>query len=123
RSIEEGDRTGFARTLTPEVIQLTKDKDLGVRQEALRALGNIFPKPQDAVPVFKQALETEAPGPKTLAATGLGQMIRVVNHLQKRGRSATGVEANRGDVLDTTVAVLGVNRLGLQDKEGDIRGL
>jgi hypothetical protein len=64
RSIVEGDRHGYARSLTPEVIELTKDKDLGVRQQALRALGSIFASPKDAVPVFKAALAKTAPAEK-----------------------------------------------------------
>ncbi len=123
RSVVDGDRAGYARTLTPEVIKLTKDKDRGVRQEALRALGNLFPRPQDAVPVFVLAIQKDAPGPKIIAASGLGQLIRVANHLQKRGRSGTGVEAYRGDVLDTTVAVLAGNGVALEDKDTAVRTL
>ena len=118
-----GDAGGFVRTLTPQVIRLAEDKNLGVRQEALRALGNIFPKPQQVVPVFKNALVKDAPGPRRLAATGLGQLIRVVSHLSKQVGTSSGVEANRADVLDTVVDVLGANSAGLADDDAQIRAL
>jgi len=119
--IEEGDPAGFGRSLTPEVIQLTQDKDRGVREQALRALGTIFPKPQDAAPVFKNALEKESPDPKRIAAEGLEQMVRVATFLERPGQSETSAKAFQGDVLDTVAAVLGANSVGLQDPNPRIR--
>ncbi len=46
RSTMEGDRMGFAHSLTPEVIQLARDRDLGVRQEALRCWEISSPTPR-----------------------------------------------------------------------------
>jgi HEAT repeat protein len=117
------DKYGYARSLTPEVELLAADKDLGVRQEALRALGNIFPEPRAAVLVLKNALEKDAAGPQRLAADGMGQLIRVVSHLKKRVRTATGVEADQRDVLDTVVAVLGANNVGLRSADPQVRAL
>jgi HEAT repeat protein len=118
-----GDAGGFVRTLTPQVIRLAEDKNLGVRQEALRALGNIFAKPQQVVPVFKRALETDVAGLKRLAADGLGQLIRVVSHLRKQERTSSGVEAYGLDVLDAVVGALGANRVGLADNDVQVRVL
>ena len=123
KQVAIGDAAGFVRTLTPQVIRLAQDKNLGVRQEGLRALGNIFPNPLKAVPVFQQALKTEIPGPKRLAADGLGQLIRVVNHLHKQQVASTGVQAYAPDVLLTLVEALGANAVGLTDNDPQIRVL
>jgi hypothetical protein len=48
RAIDPNDKAGFARSLTTQVIELTKDSSPEVQQEALRALGNINPLPRDA---------------------------------------------------------------------------
>jgi HEAT repeat protein len=126
--IAPGDRAGFLRTLTPLLIELTEDKDLGVRQEALRALSNVFPKPQDAAPVFKKTLEKDGERnnlePKRLAAQGLGQLMRVANHLrpEKRGLSeSTGVYSSTDDVLDAVAAALDANSSGLHDADALVR--
>ncbi|HWY86199.1 MAG TPA: hypothetical protein VNX28_05725, partial [Gemmataceae bacterium] len=121
-------RAGFLRTLTPLVIELTEDNDLGVRQEVLRALSNIFPKPQDAAPVFKRALDRDGQrnslALKRLAAEGLGQLMRVANHLrpEKRGLSeSTGVFSTTEDVLDAVAAALDNNSSGLHDADALVR--
>src|SRR5262245_35678963 len=57
RALEPGDFNGYARSLEPIVIRLVRDGDLGVRQEALRALGNINADPKSAIPVLSQALQ------------------------------------------------------------------
>jgi HEAT repeat protein len=137
RSTVAGEQGGFARGLTSLVIQLATDKNLGVRQEGLRALGNIFPKPDDAVPVFQAALTKDALGPRRLAAEGLGQLIRVVNHLRpvKRGITGTTQSASpqkAGDlkerlekmdavVIETMAAVLAGNSAGLHDTDSLVR--
>src|SRR5262249_53037918 len=96
---------GYARSLEPIVIDLARDKDLGVRQEALRALGNINPEPKKAVPVFVQALQTDKEeAPRRLAAGGLLQMVKVVNHLQ--GQTKTGIFATPADMVDTAERVV-----------------
>jgi len=118
------DRFGFARQLTPEVIQLTKDSDLGVRQEAIRALGNMNPDPEIAVKAIISVFDSDsAIGPKRLAADSLGQLIRVAAHLQKRGRTAVGVEATRSDVVIIAREVFLAAGGGLKDADSEVRAL
>src|SRR5581483_8330483 len=117
------DTYGFARLLTPTLLTLAQDKDLGVRQEALRALGNINAKPHDVVAVFVRTLKSDVLGPRRIAADGLGQLVRVVSHLQRRGRTETGVEANRGDVFDAVEETVQAVGIGLLDADSQVRGL
>jgi hypothetical protein len=104
RATSKEDYGGFARGLTSEITQLAKDKDLAVRQEGLRALGNIYPIPQDAASVFESVLAQDSGMPKRIAADGLGQLIRVASFLQKQAGTTSGVIAGVSDVIDAIVA-------------------
>lgn len=121
RAVDPAELGGYARTLTPVVLQLVADKDRGVRQEALRALGNINPRPADAAPVFARTLRTDETQPRRLAAEGLAQLVRVAAHLHKRGRSAAGVEASRPEVLAAAKAAVPPAAEGLKDPDPVVR--
>ena len=84
--LNEKDRAGFARTLTPILVKLADDPDLGVKQEALRALGTINAVPSQAAAIYRKVLgdKSEAAGPRRIAADGLGQLMRVILTLEKR---------------------------------------
>jgi HEAT repeat protein len=114
------DRGGFARTLTNEVKQLAQDKNLAVRQEGLRALGNINADPDKVVPVFAATLEKDTQGPRRLAAEGLGQMIRVANHLRTQGKDLQ-VESAPGAVIVIAQKVLEAIPPGLRDPDSLVR--
>jgi HEAT repeat protein len=118
------DRFGFTRALTSDVVQLSRDSDLGVRQEAIRALGNINPDPQIAMKAIMAVFENDpAVGPRRLAADSLGQMIRVIAHLQKRGRTAVGVEATREDVVIVSREIFLAAGPGARDADPEVRAL
>jgi HEAT repeat protein len=124
RPLDPKDRFGYTRTLYPIVVQLTKDDDLGVRQEALRALSNINAEPKDAVEIFRQTLQKDPQiGPRRLAADGLEQMVKVVNFLQRRGQAGSGVDATRQDLLDVILAVGPVAAVALEDTDTEVRML
>lgn len=124
RATDPADRSGFSRSLEPLVAKLSQDPDLGVRQEALRALGNINGPPRDVAEVFKNVLQNDSQvGPRRLAADGLQQMIKVISHLQKRGQLATGVAANRKDLLDVLQAVAPIAAVGVRDADSEVRML
>src|SRR5262245_12966093 len=121
------DPGGFTRTLAPLVIKLARDarddkakRSLAVRQEALRALGSINADPLLAVPALQEALSDPEPGPRRIAADALGQVIRVVSHLQKRTSSDTGVIAFRPDVVRAASQVLAASRQGLKDPDPQV---
>lgn len=119
RAVEPDDPGGFARSLTSVVVALAADKDLGVRQEALRALGSIHPPIAAAVPVFARVLTQDAPGPRRLAAEGLMQLIKVAARLQKSGRS--NLNASLQEVLDTSRAAVGAAGAGMKDPDPVVR--
>ncbi|MCI0376214.1 MAG: HEAT repeat domain-containing protein [Gemmataceae bacterium] len=123
KSLAPADRAGFARSLTPEVIRLAKDKELGVRQEGLRALGSIFAKPQDAVPVFAHTLRNDGLGPRRIAADGLAQLVRVAAHLYRHGKTNAPVEVTRDDVDAALTQVIPACSIGVQDEDPQVRHL
>jgi HEAT repeat protein len=116
------DKGGFARSLTPLVITLTGDRDIGVRQESLRALGSINAKPQEAVKVFEQVLrEDPAVGPRRVAADGLGQLVKVITQLARPGVTSSQVQATMADVLQTLERVIGATPVALGDGDPLVR--
>ena len=124
RALEEKDRNGFSRGLTPLVARLCADRDLGVRQEALRAIGNINGVPSAVAEVLKNTLKSDPEvGPKRIAADGLQQMIKVVSHLQRQGQTTTGVEADTKDLIETLRQVIPVAAAGLDDGDSEVRAL
>jgi HEAT repeat protein len=125
--INPGDVHGYARELTDIVIKLAADTDLGVRQEALRALSNINPDPGRAAEVFREVLQKDSPGPRRLAADGLAQLVRVAHHLFKLAKAEP---ENYGDwrqqlpeLRTTTRAVILVAPEGLGDGDSQVRSL
>jgi HEAT repeat protein len=102
RALELADRTGFARSLTPEIIKLVQDTDLAVRQEALRALGTINPDPDKAIPVFKSVLQKDT---------------KEANQLRKPGQASKRVEASEKDFMRLAIEIVPLARLGLKDAD------
>jgi len=123
RALDRVDTQGFARGLADDVIALCKDPNLSVRLEALRTLGTINADPAKAVPVLREALEKGDPQEKRVAAYALGQLVRVVNHLLKRGQSKSGIEASREDFVRTAAAVVDAVGKGMQDADVQVRQL
>jgi HEAT repeat protein len=124
RALNPKDRGGFARGLAPVVERLAKDRDLGVRQEGLRALGSSHGRAKETLRIFADVLKHDpAPGPRRVAADGLAQQVRIVSFLAKPSRDTTGVEANRAEVLETLIEVIGTSPLGYKDADRQVRAL
>jgi HEAT repeat protein len=123
RSLTPKDNAGFGRSMTPELIQLTKDRDPSVRAAAARALGKIFPDPKTAAKEFKRLLDSGGDEQHLGAAQGLVNMIQTVAALQKTGRAQTGVEATGADVLDASRWVIEVAPPGMTYSNPRVREL
>lgn len=116
------DTTGFARSLTPILEILIQDKAVAVRQEALRALGNINPDPKKAGSLFGAVLKGDPHvGPRRVAADGLGQMVRVVNHLHGGSKLTQQVVATRPEVLDVLHECIHKSAIGFHDADSKVR--
>lgn len=127
RGVDPLEPFGFTRTLTPEVIALTRDPDVAVRQEALRAIGNINAEPKEIIPAITKTLREDSVGPRRLAADALGQILRVAHFLDAKRKAEAKVrglvDAVPIDVLDGGRAVLAAAAHGLTDKDGQVRSL
>jgi HEAT repeat protein len=124
RSLTPTDTGGFTRGLEPLIARLCKDPDVGVREQALRALGNINGPPKEVAETFRSILEKDADlGPKRLAAEGLNQMMLVAAHLYGRQQTPAGVVASRKDVTDTLEAIMPVAAVGVKDGDSQVRML
>jgi HEAT repeat protein len=121
RAVDPADRAGFTRSLTKQVIELAKDPVPEVQQEALRALGNINARPRDAFPVLVDSVEHAKLGSRRQAAAAFGQMVRVVGFLQKRGRTAAGIESTRPEVIEVAEAAAAGASYGLADPDPLVR--
>jgi HEAT repeat protein len=122
RALDPEDVGGFARPLAPLVIDLTRNRDLGVRQEALRALGTIHADPKLAVPELQKHLEKDELGPRRVAAHSLVQMLKVVNQL-KKGKTESGVSATQEEFVETAALVVAAVANGLNDSDPQVRAL
>ncbi len=122
------DPRGYARGLAPLLKKLADDKNLGVRQEALRALSNIIADPEVAVPVLEAALAKDKGGPakdelgpRRIAAYSLSHLCRVAN--ERRLIPERGVIASLEDVVKASAAAVVASRAGLKDGDADTRVL
>jgi HEAT repeat protein len=124
RALKTEDKSGFARTLTPQVERLARDADIGVRQEALRALGTINGYVAVAAQIFADTLQHDkALGPRRAAAEGLGQLVRVLVDLEKRstGQGTASVRVTRAEVLAALRETLLKSPAGFRDPDARVR--
>ena len=106
----------------PIVVHLTKDDDLGVRQEALRALSNINAGPRGC----RRGLPAHASeGPQIGPATcrrRAEQMVKSSTSCSVAVRRS-GVDATREDLLRGVLAVGPVAAVAIEDSDVEVRML
>lgn len=115
-------KTSVPQELTPELVKLTKSKTPEVRMAAGRTLGKIHADPKLAVPALGDMLISDQPALRKAAAEGLVFMVESALNTHK-GRGATTVEINRGDLITTGSLVVPVAAKGINDAEAEIRKL
>jgi HEAT repeat protein len=113
-------KLGAASGLASSLAALARDPSNAVQQEAAEAIGRIFPDPGIAVPMLSELLTHDDVNVRRSAAEGLASLVRTSSQLA-RGRSTTGVEATRADVLATTSAVVPAAGRGLADQDALVR--
>jgi len=117
------DWRGYARRFTPVLVKLTKDPNPSVRVAAARALGKINPDVNEAVPALQNMLRGAAVSERRAAAEGLLGIIQEIGKLEKKGRTQTGVEAKREEILEVSTAVAPAAGQGLDDRDPIVRRL
>jgi HEAT repeat protein len=121
---ETGARTAMTRRLTGDLIKLTDDSELRVRDEAARALSNITPEPTEAAPALGKLLKAEEVSLRRTAAESLINLIREDMQLVSgKGKSTTGVQSTWSDVLRTAAAVVPEATTGFTDSDAAVRRL
>ncbi len=122
RALDRKDSGGYTRSLAPLVVRLARDKDLAVRQEALRALGTIFADPKDVVEELEKALKDSRLGPQRIAADALLQMIKVATYINKQ-QTPSGVQASTEEVIAIATTVVNACGEGFTNADAQVRML
>src|SRR5262249_53486950 len=74
-------RTSFTRIFATDLVELIRGDDDIAWEAATRALGQINPEPELAVPVLSEQLMSMDKKQKLAAADGLVHLIRVASHI------------------------------------------
>lgn len=117
-----GFKTRFLRLrlagLAPEMVKLTGESDLLVRESGATALGGIQADPKVAVKALSALLAADAPELRRAAADALGNVIQVVAKQEKQTR---GIDAGRielrNDLLTSSLLVTPAAAAGLTPEQ------
>jgi HEAT repeat protein len=121
RSVKPNDFHGFARELTPYLVALSKSQDSQVRQAAGRALGNINPDPASAISALSALLKSPVVEDRRAASEALGELVRNVAQLHKKGSVQTGVDALPPDIMEASARVVGPGGECSKDSDAVVR--
>lgn len=110
KAFDAKNKERFARSLSDVAKALVKDKDIGVRQAGLNALGKVANDPAEAFPLINEVLRQDEVGPRRLAAYALSDLVK----------SARGLE--RQQKMQTAEQVLASAVIGLGDADEPVRG-
>ncbi len=120
--LERERRSGFARSLTDEIIRLTQSDSEFVRLHALRALGGINADPRRATEVFTRVLATSNDvKARRIAADGLLRLASIVGYLKEQTLKSPPVFATDLDVMDAATEVVRHAPAGLGDADNLVR--
>src|SRR5262249_49361877 len=68
----------LSRAFTQDLVNAIKQDDPGVRQTAARALGQVYPDPEVALPALAGLLRSDLPADRVAALDGLLGLLRTV---------------------------------------------
>jgi len=118
------DPKGIGRGFAPDLANIVEHGNIPAIQEtAARALGQLFPSPQVAVPALRKLLESSLAAERRAAASGLLGLIQVVTQLAVGNQNTNRPSANIADVVGVIQLVLPAASLGLADSDAEVRRL
>lgn len=118
------DPNGIAGALAPELADLVKNGDApGIRAQAARALGLIFPDPSVAVPPLLDLVASPDLQERRAAANAVVNMLRVTNQLSSGTSSIEGERVPRGYIIQLGTAILPLAGKGLMNSDPAVRRL
>jgi HEAT repeat protein len=121
RALPMDDKSGFGRSLAPDLIMLMGQDNPGLRQAAARALGKIDPEPEVAVKALDRMLQSNNVNDRRAASEALAEMVKIDLQAFKKNRAQTGVEISGDEVLDCANQVVRATPVCLNDKDVVVR--
>lgn len=115
-----GSKGGLARLFSKDIIDAFQDKDRGVRESAARALGKINPPAGEAAAALGKLLDDPDVAIRRAAADSLPALLQN-QMLMALGRTTTGVEATREEVVAVAQQALPVAGKGVGDVDAAVR--
>lgn len=111
---------GAARPLTADLVELLQSGNPAVREAAAKALGQINAEPTLAAPALGKVLAGDQLPQRRAAAIGLAGLVQVATQIQK-GRTVTGIEASREDLIKTASAAAPIAGGASRDADAEVR--
>ncbi|HEV3205052.1 MAG TPA: HEAT repeat domain-containing protein, partial [Gemmataceae bacterium] len=118
-----GNKMGLNRILAPDLIKLIKTGAPAVRDSAIRALANINPDPNLAVPALGELLRSTDVSIRRSAATGLNELMKKISQIVagKSRNVGGGVEASPNDVFNMARLLIPRVAVGFADTDSVVR--
>jgi HEAT repeat protein len=116
-----GRRTDLLRGLAAVIVQFMKESDPRFVEASARALGQIHPDPQLALPALKRLLDGDDAGQRLAAAEGLLSLMNGAATRARKGRSNNRAEALRAEAGVVGSLVVPVAARGLGDEQPEVR--
>jgi HEAT repeat protein len=125
-ALEPASTAGFGRRLAPELIELIQNRreTPEVRVTAIRSLGKINPRPDDALKVLGPFLKSgQDVRLQRAAAAALDELLREVAQLRRKSFKPAGVVASEKEVREAAEKVLPVAARGFGNPDPAVRRL
>lgn len=114
-------RSGLTQAFGPDLVALIRKGNPAVQEAAARAIGVTNANPEVVLPALAELLQSPNVNQRRAAAEALDNIIKTLAQLAGRTRSAVGVEATRGELVNAAQAVLPVAGKGLADADPVVR--
>jgi HEAT repeat protein len=116
-------RTNLSRAFTQELVNAIQQGEPSVRQAAARALGQIYPDPQVAVPALAGLLRSGNPADRVAALDGLLALLRTVTQNQTKSGNTLQPDIMPADVVGVGRLIVPVATGAIGDPDVRVRRL